>query len=90
MITRYIFERYDRAGLIFLIASALLAVLVPAGNLLAPPDSPFHVPDHVVSLATSGILVNVEVSVWTGTKQDREISDEVTQAKKADRDAGRL
>ena len=47
-------------------------------------------PDHVVSLATSGILVNVEVSVWTGTKQDREISDEVTQAKKADRDAGRF
>jgi len=47
-------------------------------------------PDHVVSLATSGILVNVEVSVWTGTKQDREISDEVTTAKKADKDAGRF
>lgn len=47
-------------------------------------------PKHVVSLATSGILINVEVSVWTGTKQDREISDEVTQAKNADRDAGRF
>ena len=47
-------------------------------------------PDHVISLATSGILVNVEVSVWTGTKQDRDISDEVTRAKKADREAGRF
>jgi len=47
-------------------------------------------PDHVVSLATSGILVNVEVSVWTGTKQDRDISDEITRAKKADREAGRF
>lgn len=53
-------------------------------------DTLLKKPDHVVSLATSGILVNVEVSVWTGTKQDREISDEVTQAKKADRDAGRF
>lgn len=53
-------------------------------------DSLLKKPQHVVSLATSGILVNVEVSVWTGTKQDRDISDEVTQAKNADRDAGRF
>jgi hypothetical protein len=53
-------------------------------------DSLLKKPDHVVSLATSGMLVNVEVSVWTGTKQDREISDEVTRAKKADRSAGRF
>jgi hypothetical protein len=53
-------------------------------------DSLLKKPQHVVSLATSGVLVNVEVSVWTGTKQDREISDEVTRAKKADREAGRF
>ena len=53
-------------------------------------DSLLKKPQHVVSLATSGILVNVEVSVWTGTKQDREISDEVTRSKKADREAGRF
>lgn len=47
-------------------------------------------PDHIVSLATSGILINIEVSRWTGMKQDREISDEVTASKKADRDAGRF
>jgi len=50
MITKYLFARYDRAGLIFLAVSALLAIAIPAGNLLAPPDSAFHVPDHVVSL----------------------------------------
>lgn len=50
MITKYLFERYDRAGLIFLAVSAILAIAIPAGNLLAPVDSPFHVPDHVVSL----------------------------------------
>ncbi|MBM3608536.1 MAG: urea ABC transporter permease subunit UrtC [Alphaproteobacteria bacterium] len=49
--TRYIFSRHDKAGMIFLICSALLAVLIPAGNLLLPADSPFHVPDHVVSLS---------------------------------------
>ena len=47
-------------------------------------------PEHIVSLATSGILINIEVSRWTGVKQDREISDEVTAAKKADREAGRF
>jgi hypothetical protein len=47
-------------------------------------------PDHIVSLATSGILINIEVSRWTGVKQDREISDEVTASKKADREAGRF
>ena len=46
-------------------------------------------PNHVVSLATSAILVNAEVSVWSATKQDRVISNEVTTAKKADHSAGR-
>lgn len=47
-------------------------------------------PKHVVSLASSAMLVDARVTVWTGTKQDSEISDEVTTAKKADRDSGRF
>lgn len=46
-------------------------------------------PDHITSLATSGILIRAKVKVWTATKQDREISDEVTTSKKAARNAGR-
>ena len=53
-------------------------------------DSLLKKPEHVVSLATSGMLVNVDASVWTGTKQDSEISEEVTRAKKAERNAGRF
>lgn len=44
----------------------------------------------VVSLATSAVLVSVDVNVWSATKQDREISSEVTHAKKADSSAGRF
>jgi hypothetical protein len=46
-------------------------------------------PNHVISLATSAVLVSTEVSVWSATKQDRIISNEVTTAKKADHSAGR-
>jgi len=46
-------------------------------------------PEHITSLATSGILLRAKVKVWTATKQDREISDEVTATKKAARNAGR-
>ena len=46
-------------------------------------------PKHITSLATSGILVTVEISAWTGSKQDRAISDEVATAKKASSEAGR-
>jgi hypothetical protein len=46
-------------------------------------------PNHVISLATSAVLVSAEVSVWSATKQDRVISNEVTTAKKADHSAGR-
>jgi len=41
-------------------------------------------PNHVVSLSTSAVLVNAEVSVWSATKQDRGITNEVTTAKNAD------
>ena len=47
-------------------------------------------PQHITSLATSGLLVSVEVNVWSATKQDRAISNEVTIAKKADSNAGRF
>lgn len=46
-------------------------------------------PEHITSLATGGILFRVKVKVWTATKQDRDISDEVTANKKAARNAGR-
>jgi polyhydroxyalkanoate synthesis regulator phasin len=46
-------------------------------------------PEHIISLATGGILLRAKVTVHTFTKQDRQISDEVTSAKKAARNAGR-
>ena len=47
-------------------------------------------PKHIISLATSSVIVSADVSVWSATKQDREISNEVTTAKKADQNAGRF
>jgi len=46
-------------------------------------------PEHITSLATSGILLRAKVKVWTATKQDKEISEEVTTNKKAARNAGK-
>lgn len=46
-------------------------------------------PKHLISLASSGMLVSVDVNVWSATKQDRGISNEVTTAKRADQSAGR-
>jgi hypothetical protein len=46
-------------------------------------------PSHLISLASSAVLVSVDINVWSATKQDRVISDEVTTAKKADKSAGR-
>lgn len=46
-------------------------------------------PNHLISLASSAVLVSVDVNVWSATKQDRVISDEVTTAKRADKSAGR-
>lgn len=48
-----------------------------------------HKPNHLISLASSGVLISVDVNVWSATKQDRGISDEITTAKKADKAAGR-
>ncbi len=50
MMTRHLFGRFDRAGLIFIALLSAAAILVPLSNLLLPTSSPFHVPTHVVSL----------------------------------------
>ena len=47
-------------------------------------------PQHLISLATSALIVSVDVNVWTATKQDRAISNEVTASKNASADAGRF
>jgi hypothetical protein len=47
-------------------------------------------PPVFVSLASSGMIINVEVNVWSATKQDRTISKEVTTAYKADDEAARV
>lgn len=46
-------------------------------------------PQHITSLATGGILFRAKVKVHTFTRQDRDISDEITSSKKANRNAGR-
>ena len=50
MILRALFERFDKAGLVFLIVLAGAMILSPAANLLLPVSSPLHVPTHVMSL----------------------------------------
>ena len=47
-------------------------------------------PKHLVSLATSALIVSVDVNVWTATKQDRAISNEVTRSKNASSEAGKF
>jgi hypothetical protein len=43
-----------------------------------------------VTLASSSVLVSIDVNVWSATKQDRTISNEVTTNKRADASAGRF
>ena len=47
-------------------------------------------PEHIVSLATSSMLVSVDVNVWTATKQDRGISEEVKTMKNAESGTGKF
>jgi len=54
-----------------------------ADNLLTKPN-------HIISLASSCVLVSVESHVWNATVQDKQISDEVTAAKKASSDSGKF
>ena len=46
-------------------------------------DFKLKTPSHVISLATSGMLVSTDINVWSGTKQDRGIAEEVTTDKQA-------
>ena len=50
MITRALFNLSDAGSRIFLAILIAAAVLVPASNLLLPPDHALHVPTHIVSL----------------------------------------
>tara|TARA_R110000796_G_scaffold116461_1_gene228986 strand:+ start:234 stop:1172 length:939 start_codon:yes stop_codon:yes gene_type:complete len=47
-------------------------------------------PSHVVSLATSGMLVSTDIRVWSATKQNKEVADEVCKDKKASEKAGKF
>lgn len=47
-------------------------------------------PKHIVSLASSCVIVSVESHVWNATMQDKEISDEVTASKKASSESGKF
>ena len=53
-------------------------------------DELLNKPKHITSLSTSCVLVSIESHVWNATVQDREISEEVTSAKRADKDAGKF
>lgn len=46
-------------------------------------------PKHLISLASSAVLVSIDTKVWSATKQDRGISNEVSDSKNADRNAGK-
>jgi len=50
MITQRLFSGFDRTGQIFMALLVAALLLVPASNLLLPPESALHVPTHVVSL----------------------------------------
>jgi len=47
-------------------------------------------PKHIISLSSDCVLVSIESHVWNATVQDRQISDEVTTAKKASSDSGKF
>lgn len=58
----------------------------------APTTNQFELqaPQHLISLASSALIVSAEVNVWTATKQDKQISNEVTLQKNASADAGKF
>lgn len=49
-----------------------------------------NAPRHLISLASSALIVSVDIKTWTATKQDKSISNEVTTSKNADADAARV
>jgi len=50
MLTGHLIRTLDRGAWIFIAIIVAVGVLVPLLNLLVPPESPFHVPNYVVSL----------------------------------------
>jgi len=50
MIARFLMQNMDRRGYVFIAVVILLALAVPALNLLVPVGSPFHVPTSAMSL----------------------------------------
>lgn len=44
-------------------------------------------PDYLLSLASAGILVNVECKTWGATKKNNKVTEEVTSAYKSDKDS---
>lgn len=47
-------------------------------------------PDYLISLATASVIVNVDVNIWSATKQDKRISNEVTDAHNASPESGKF
>jgi hypothetical protein len=47
-------------------------------------------PEYLISLASAGVVTNVDVNVWSATKQDKKISGEVTDAYQAAPEAGKF
>lgn len=45
-------------------------------------------PKHITSIASSMILLSVEVRLWTGTAADDEVADEVAVSKRAEQGSG--
>ncbi|TYC51351.1 urea ABC transporter permease subunit UrtC [Rhodobacterales bacterium] len=50
MMSSFLFRAMDARAGIFLGIMAAVIILIPAGNLLVPPGSPFHVPTYAVTL----------------------------------------
>ena len=46
----FLFRRFDKTATSFIIALALIAVLVPVFNLVVPETSAFHIPNYLVAL----------------------------------------
>jgi hypothetical protein len=47
-------------------------------------------PEHLISLASSGVCVTVNVSLWGATKQSEELASEVTTMINADKNAAKV
>jgi urea transport system permease protein len=68
MITGFLLNGFDTRARIVVALLLAIAVLVPALHLLVPPDNPFHVPVHVVTLTgkylTYALLALAVDLVW--------------------------